>query len=170
MFGTVAQITGGCQPTPTQRRRASTMTSLLVLSAIMVARPIAVNPRRRTQGLGGAFAASRPELFARQRGAFGHGPHLCPADVRVDAVAVPTIGAGDDIFAPHDPGVGQETIRDQFGGLYSRRLVGDDPGMYILPSGSLTSSQSFQSSWWRTSAASTEYAWALTVSIGRSRA
>src|SRR5262245_20533153 len=28
-------------------------------------------------------AASRPELLTRQRGAFGYGPHLCPADVRV---------------------------------------------------------------------------------------
>ena len=61
-------------------------------------------------------AASRPELVARQRGAFGHGPHLCPADVRVDAVAVPAIGAGDDVLAPHDPGVGHDAIRDQFGG------------------------------------------------------
>jgi hypothetical protein len=25
--------------------------------------------------------APRPELLTRQRGAFGHGPHLCPTDV-----------------------------------------------------------------------------------------
>ena len=75
--------------------------------------------------------------MTRQRGAFGYGPHLCPADVRVDAVAVPTIGAGDDILAPHDPGVGQDTIRDQFGRLYGRRLVGDDPRNVDLALGQL---------------------------------
>jgi hypothetical protein len=31
----------------------------------------------------GLSAPSRPELLTRQLGAFGHGPHLCPADVWV---------------------------------------------------------------------------------------
>src|SRR5215475_15452193 len=77
--------------------------------------------------------ASGPELSTRQLRACGHGPHFCPADVRVDAVAVAAIGAGNDVFAPHDAGVGQDAIRYQFGGLDGRRLVGDDPRDVDLP-------------------------------------
>ncbi len=57
-------------------------------------------------------AASGPELLARQLDPLSHGPHLGPADVWVDSVAVPAIRAGDHVLAPHDPGVGQDAIRN----------------------------------------------------------
>src|SRR5262245_58254483 len=101
----------------------------------------AQRPRSRplpaASGAWSSSAASRPELLTRQPSAFGHGPHLGPADVRVDTVAVAAIGAGDDILAPHDPSVGHNAIRDQCGGLDGRGLVSDDPRDVDLALGQL---------------------------------
>src|SRR5262249_52699377 len=79
----------------------------------------------------------RPELLTRQLGAFSHGLHLFPTHVWGDSVSVSAIGAGDDVLTPHDPGVGQDAIRDQFGGFYGRCLVSDDPRDVDLALGKL---------------------------------